>query len=304
MAANRQRISHKRDRLRQLRAFSHVAQLGSVKRAAEHLGLRPSAVSLQVRELEDELEAYLLDRDASGVSLTPAGERFYKRVEPLVEQMDMLFANYSSLIDDSVSGWLELATSVAGAANVFPPYAKRLRDLYPRARLRVRKCAPSEGLTMLLADEVELVVGALNSAPDKLLEYREVLSYNIVLITSLDHPLAGRETITLQEAARWPAIVPPAGTYSRQLGEAVARQVDIDIFAVIEVGGWGVLKRYVENGLGVSAVPSICIHKTDQVSVIPIEEYFPSRSFGIFSRRGRHLTAPAWQLLKLMVPNL
>ena len=225
-------------------------------------------------------------------------------VEPLVERMDMLFGNYSALVDDSVSGWLEVATGVAGAANVLPPYAKRLRDLYPRARLRVRKCAQSEGLTMLLDDEVELVSGAQNSDPDKLLEYREVLSYNIVLITSLDHPLAGCETITVQEVARWPAIVPPAGTYSRQFGEAVARQMGIDVFAVIEVGGWGVLKRYVENGLGVSAVPSICIHETDQVSVIPIEEYFPSRSFGIFSRRGKRLTPPAWELLKLMIQNL
>ena len=225
-------------------------------------------------------------------------------VEPLVERMDMLFGNYSALVDDSVSGWLEVATGVAGAANVLPPYAKRLRDLYPRARLRVRKCAQSEGLTMLLDDEMEVVLGAQNSDPDKLLEYREVLSYNIVLITSLDHPLAGRETITLQEVARWPAIVPPAGTYSRQFDEAVARQMGIDVFAVIKVGGWGVLKRYVENGLGVSAVPSICIHETDQASVIPNEEYFPSRSFGIFSRRGKRLTPPAWELLKLMVSEL
>ena len=73
MAADRQRTYQRRDRLRQLRAFCHAAQLGSITAAAKSLGLTYPAVSLHVRELESEMEAILFDRDGSRIALTPAG---------------------------------------------------------------------------------------------------------------------------------------------------------------------------------------------------------------------------------------
>lgn len=303
MAVDRQRIYHKRDRLRQLRAFCHAARLGSITQAAVHLGLSQPAVSLHVRELENELEAILFDRGGSGISLTPAGETLYELSEPLVQGMDELSVNFIERIDDSVSGRLHVAASVAGAAFVLPPYVKKFRDRYPDIRLRVRNCLLSEGVKLLLDDEVEFVLGVKDPYPEDALEYRELFPYDIVLITSLDHPLAGRETVSPEDVSEWPAIVPPTGTYSRQFGETAAQRFGVDIKAVIEVGGWGVLKRYVECGLGLSVVPSITISENDQLSVIPLKEYFPGRSYGVFTRRGKFLTPPARRLLRLMVPD-
>ena len=74
---------------------------------------------------------------------------------------------------------------------------------------------------------------------DSSLEYREMMSYEIVLVTSLEHPLAERETVTLREAAEWPMIMPPPGSYSREFGEAVTRAFGVDLKATVEVRGWG-----------------------------------------------------------------
>ena len=223
MAIDRQRVYHKRDRLRQLRAFCNAARLGSITQAAVHLGLSQPAVSLHVRELENELEAILFDRSGSGISLTPAGETLYELSKPLVKGMDELPVNFIDRIDDNVSGRLHVAASVAGASFVLPPYVKQFRDRYPAIRLRVRNCLLSEGVKLLLDDEVEFVLGVKDPYPEDTLEYRNLLPYDIVLITSLDHPLAGRETVSPEEASAWPAIVPPAGTYSRQFGETAAQ---------------------------------------------------------------------------------
>ena len=303
MAVDRQRIYHKRDRLRQLRAFCHAARLGSITQAAVHLGLSQPAVSLHVRELENELEAILFDRGGSGISLTSAGETLYELSKPLVQGMDELSASFMERIDDSVTGRLQLAASVAGASFVLPPYIRRFRDRYPGVRLRVRNCLLSEGVRLLLDDDVEFVLGVKDPYPEDTLEYRELLPYDIVLITSLDHPLAGRDTVSPDEASAWPAIVPPAGTYSRQFGETAAQQFGIDVKAAIEVGGWGVIKRFVESGLGISVVPSISISDNDRLSVVSLKDYFPTRSFGVFTRRGKFLTPPARRLLRLMVPD-
>ena len=303
MAAGRQRVYHKRDRLRQLRAFCHAARLGSITKAAVHLGLSQPAVSLHVRELENELEAILFDRGGSGIRLTSAGETLYELSRSLVQGMDVLSVNLMERIDDTVSGRLQLAASPAGVSFVLPPYIKRYRDRYPDVRLQVRSCLLDEGVKLLLDDQVEFVFGVKDPYPEDTLEYRRMLPCDVVLITSLDHPLAGRDTVSPEEASAWPAIVPAPGTYGRQFGDTAARRLEVGAKAVIKVDGWGVIKRYVEMGLGVSVVPSVAVRETDRLSVIPLEEHFPTRSFGVFTRRGRFLTPPARRFLRLVTPE-
>lgn len=300
MTFDRKRIYYKRNRLRQLRAFCYAARLRSITRAAARLGLTQPAVSLQVRELEYELEAVLFDRSAARISLTSAGESLYGIAEPLVVGMDGLMDNFGELVGDEMSGRLELAASMAGAATVLPPYIKRLREQYPEIRLRVRSCPMGDGMKLLRGGQVELVLGAHIRVATRVLEYREIVAYDIVLITALDHPLTGRRRVTPQEVAAWPAIVPPVETESMRFGESVARQLGVDVNAAIEVGGWEVIKRYVETGLGISVVPSICVHETDRLAVIPLQEYFETRSYGVYTRRGQALTQPARRLLQLL----
>ena len=267
------------------------------------LGLSPQAVSLHVRELEHELQSTLFERSASSISLTSAGETLYAFTEPLVMGMDGLSDSLMGRIDDSVSGQLPLAASVAAAAFVLPPYIKQFRDRHPGVRLRVRNCLVREGVRLLLDNEVEIVLGAKDSYPEETLEYRQLLTYDIELITSLEHPLAGRSAVSPEEAAGWPAIVPLAGTYSRQFEEAAAERLGIDDEAAIEVGGWEVIKRYVESGLGISVIPTICISQNDRLSRIPLKEHFPSRSLGVFTRRDKILTPLARGFLQIMIPD-
>ena len=303
MAVDRKRIYHKRDRLRQLRAFCHAARLSSITQAADSLGVSQPSVSIHVRELENELETVLFDRSSSGVALTRAGKRFFKLAEPLVQGMDELSGTLTERSDDATPDRIQLAASAVGAACVLPPYVRRFRDSCPEVLLEVKNCIQRQGLELLLDDEVEFVLGVKEPQPEDSLEFRQILPYEIVLITSVDHPLAGRKTVSPEEAGAWPAIVPAAGTYSRQFGDTAARQFGVDVKAVIEVGGWGVIKRYVEYGLGISVVPSISILESDRVAVIPLREYFPTRSYGVFTRRGRYLTPPAMQFLRLMIPD-
>ena len=304
MAVDRKRIYHKRDRLRQLQAFCHAARLGSFMRAAESLGVTQPAVSLQVRELENELETFLFDRSSSGVELTRAGRRFFDLADPLVRGAgELSLAAATDWFCEGIPEHLYLAASVLGAACVLPWFVVQFRDVYPNVRLTVRNGPLHEGLELLLGDEVEFMLREKDSYREDSLEYREILTYEVVLITSLDHPLAGRETVSPEEAGAWPAIVPTAELRSGQSGDNAARQFGLDIKAAVEVDGWGVIKRYVESGLGISVVPSIAVLETDRLAVISLKECFPRRSFGVFTRRGEYLTPPAREFLRLVMPE-
>ena len=303
MAVDRKRIYHKRDRLRQLRAFCHAARSQSITRAAAHLGITQSAVSMQVRELEHELEAVLFERSGPRIALSPAGDELFAIAGPLVEAMDRLPEVCAEPLGDSFSDELRIAAGPGAVAFVLPPYIRRLRDENPNLRINVSTRPVAEALKLLGTNEVDLAVGAERFGSEDCIYY-PAFSYELVLITSLDHPLAGRESVDVREAARYPAVVPHGGTYARRFGEEVARELGVELDIAVEARGWEVLKGYVEVGLGVSVVPDICVRERDPISVVPLREYAGPQSFGFFARRGHRLPLAAERLIEIVDPSL
>ena len=173
-ADDRQPIVHRRNRLKQLRGFCRVARLGNFTRAAESLGLAQPTVSLLVGALEKEFGAFLFDRKDAAVSLTLAGERLYALVEPLVRRMDDLPRSLIESVGDTVCNQITLAATATGTAFLLPPYIKRLRDQYAEIRVRVETFQLREGLTRLVADEVEFCLGENIPSPHGGLQFREL----------------------------------------------------------------------------------------------------------------------------------
>ena len=72
---------------------------------------------------------------------------------------------------------------------------------------------------------------------------------------------------------------------------------------IIEAGGWEVIKRDVARGLGVSIVSSICMTEEDRLASIPLDTYFPSRTYGVVLRRGKFLSPAARRSLEMIEPD-
>lgn len=305
VAADDRHIYHKRKRLRQLRAFCRVAETGSITRASESLDITQSVVSLHLRNLEYELEAVLFERTSRKLLLSPAGDRLYGMVEPLLRRMDGLTAAFAGEIGDALPSRIHVGASQAVATFILPRYLRRFQELCPEVRVRVSVCVVSEGLRRLRDDELEFMLGTdeacLRNQHDIL--YHLVACYDYVLITAPDHPLAGRESVSLEEIAGYPAVVPNPDMYSRQPGGPAVEPFGVDLKGAIEVGRWGVIKLYVEQGLGISVVPRVCLDENDELSVVSLADELPNRSYGVITRRGKLLTPAARRLVQLIVPD-
>ena len=300
---SRRRIRDKRDRVRQLRVFCEVVRAGSISEAAERLGITQPAVSIQVRELELALGAVLFEREPGGVAPTPAGERLHTLAAPLVHGVDTLFDGVQRSLEAAHTGRVRLATSNAGASFVLPPYVRRFREHHPHIPVRFDTVTPREGIDRMLDERVDLVCGPKDPYREASVRYDELFTYDLVLITPRGHPLAGRERVSPREASAYRAVVPPEGSYSRQFGERAAQAFGVEIDAAVEVGGWGEVKRYVEAGIGVSVVPSLCVNETDRLSVVALDAPLPRRSYGVFTPRHRPLTPAARSFFEVLVPN-
>jgi len=173
----------------QLRAYSAVVRLGSVKQAAAQLEVSESAVSLHIGQLRREFGDPLFTRTAAGLAFTPGGLRLASRATELLGLQDR------TVLEVSAAGrgrrLLRVAASSLFAEHAAPGlielFAKRTADL----DVELSVCSPTQFESLLLTRTVDVAIGPLPAAIDPALTARPVMNYRIVLVVGPHHPLAG-----------------------------------------------------------------------------------------------------------------
>lgn len=297
--ASTPQIYYKQNRLKQLRAFCHAAQTGSISEAAERVFLSQPTVSLQIQALERELSTILFERRGPKIRLTPEGELLYKLAQPLVEGMDKLHETFSASGGKLESGELNIAAGESTILYILPEPVCEFSKQYPGIELKLHNVTGRDGLAMLRADEADFAVGSMLDVPDDI-TYRPVVSYAPTLITPLDHPLADRESVTLNDISPYGLILPPRHLSTWRMVDLVFSQNNASYKVSLEAGGWEIIKKYVELGLGISIVTDVCLTGDEKVARIPLDKYFPMRSYGLVMRRGKFLSPQAKRFIEIM----
>jgi len=292
-------IHYKQNRLKQLRAFCHAARAGSVSAAAEQIFLSQPTVSLQIQALEREFDTMLFERRGPKIKLTPEGQLLLELAQPLVEGMDKLHETFATRCGRVDHGILDIAAGESTILYVLPEPVRRFTANFPGIDLKLHNVTGRDGLAMLRADEVDLAVGSMIEVPDDI-SYRPVVTFSPKLIAPKDHPLAAKDSVTLEDIAPYGLILPPRHLSTWRIVDLVFRQNNLEYRVALEAGGWEVIKKYVELGLGISIVTDVCLTGNHNLLCIPLERYFPKRSYGIVLRRGKFLTPQAKRFLDVM----
>jgi DNA-binding transcriptional LysR family regulator len=294
--------AYKQNRLKQLRAFCFAARSGSISHAAEALYLSQPSVTLQIQALERDLNITLFERRGPQISLTPEGKILYQLATPLVEGIDKLEESFAAHYGKLESGELNIAAGESTILYILAEPIKRFAEAYPGIRIKLHNVTGRDGMAMLRADEADFAVGSMLEVPNDIV-YRPSVSYDTVLITPQDHPLANRQEIRLEEISPYGLILPPRHLSTWGTVKTVFNQHNVNFKVSLEAGGWEVIKKYVELGLGISIVSDVCLTEGDKVSRIPLGSYFPDRSYGIVMRRGKFLSPQARRFIEMMDPE-
>ncbi|MDH3376012.1 MAG: LysR family transcriptional regulator [Gammaproteobacteria bacterium] len=295
-------VYYKQNRLKQLRAFCYTANSGSVSKAAERLLLSQPSVTLQIQALEREFNTTLFERRGPSIRLTPEGRVLRELALPLVEGIDGLAETFAAQCGNLESGDLHIAAGESTILYILPEITKRFADQYPSVKLKLHNVTGRDGLALLRADEVDLAVGSMLEVPDDI-TYHPIFTYDPVLITPPDHPLANAPDITLEDISPYGLILPPRHLSTWRLVEMVFRQHNVNYTVALEAGGWEVIKTYVAMGLGISIVTDICLKGDEQMGRTPLGRYFPQRSYGVVMRQGKFLTPQAKRFIEMMDPE-
>jgi DNA-binding transcriptional LysR family regulator len=290
------------NRLRQLRAFCESAQSGSISKAAERLCVSQPSVSLLIKSLEADLDITLFDRRGPRISLTQAGHLFLESALPIIEALNNLPALFRERLGEAASGPLNIAAGESTILYLLADYVKRFNDEYPRVNLHLHNVTGRDGLALLRAGDVDFAVGSMIDVPRDIV-YLPVFNYQPMLITALDHPLANKDPVTLEDVSQCGLILPPRHLSTWHIVGLVFRKHGLDYQVVLEAGGWEVIKKFVTLGLGVSVVTSICLSGDEPLAAMPLSEYFPERTYGVVMRKHKQLSPQALGFLKLMEPE-
>lgn len=239
--------------IRNLTTFVHVAELGSFSRAAEKLGYSQPTISVQIRQLEEDLAIRLFDRIGHAVRLTSKGQDmlpYAQRVCHLCQQME----HAAGQMDD-VSGVIRMATADSLCAPLIHKGFAGLRKEYPNICIELTTAGTNALSRLLDQNEVDIVC-TLDSHiynTNYVIAHEEQIGVHFVVPAGsplLDHSFLNRQDLLCQDLL----LTERGMSYRRLLDEWLA-QDSIAVQPVLENGSAELLCQLVEAGMGISFLP-------------------------------------------------
>lgn len=286
-----------------LKIFCDLVETGSFSQAAERNFVTQSAVSQQVRSLEEKFRQRLLERvrGRRDVRLTNAGEVFYRESRNVLAAYAALRESMREL-SGTVSGTVHVATVYSVGLHELPPIVRRFMELYPAAKIDLEYSRTTRIVRDVLSGAVELGVVAF---PEK----RRGLSVvtlpgdRLVLICPPAHPLATRKKIRAAELQGQDFVLFERDIPTRRATDKILKSKNVTVRRVAEFDNIETIKRAVEVGMGCAIVPRPSVldeQKSGQLAVVALSEPEWMRTVGIIHRSDRTLSIAARKFIELL----
>ena len=285
----------------QLETFLEVARLSSFSRAAERRFRTQPAISAQIRALEEEVGARLLDRSGGKVALTVAGKVFQKYAEDTLEQRRVVLISLAEM-QRVPRGEIVVAANEGTCLHILPEVFAEFKRQYPNVGVGVKRMEHNKTLEAIMENSCDFGVVSM-PVNDKRLTVVPIHRDELVVITASNHPLAGREQATVAEIVAFPLLLPKVGRtrdalenlfYERQLKPAISMELDSS----------ELLKRFVAVGVGVGFIARSNVVEDLQakvLSAVTLTDATIQRDLALVFRKDKALSRAALAFIDIAV---
>lgn len=286
---------------RQLKVFAAVARHRSFTRAAEELGLSQPAVSMQVKQLENQLDVSLFENLGKKTFLTEAGKEAFQYAREVIRQLEEM-ENALAGLKGMEKGRLRIA--VATTANYFVPtllgeFCKR----FPKVTVSLEVTNRETLLDQLAENETDLVV--MGRPPEEADTEAVVFMDNpLVLVAPPGHSLAHARNIPLERLRQEVFLVREPGSGTRVAQERFFSQHDIHITTGMEVGSNEAIKQSVQAGLGLGLLSQDTLEMEltlGRLVILDVQHFPIMRHWYIVHRKGKRLSTVAEAFKQFLV---
>jgi DNA-binding transcriptional LysR family regulator len=272
-----------------LRVLREVAARGSFTAAAESLGYTQSAVSRQVAGLESAAGAPLFERTARGVRITDAGGALLRRAGTVLDEVEAAQRELEGM-SQLATGTLRVGAIPTAVAALVPRALRAFRERHPGVDASLREGSTSSQIRRLVSGAADVaVVGVLPhwKAPrDRRITLEHLIDDPLLLAVGLDHPLARRRTVNLDDLAseRWIAGSAKANDSTLGAWQWAEWQPEVELIAK----EWTAKLGLVAAGLGVTLVPGLAADSVrPDVALIRIRSERPASRAVFLARKAK-----------------
>ncbi|MFA3917981.1 LysR family transcriptional regulator [Ruegeria hyattellae] len=238
---------------RHLRTIKAIHEYGGLARAADQLNITQSALSHQIKGLEDQAGVELFVRRSKPMRLSPAGQRLLRLAEQVLPQVEATLSEFSSLRDGR-SGRMHIAIECHACFEWLFPVLEEFRKSWPDVDVDIRPGLAFDALPALQKEDVDLVV---SSDPEELpgVEFVELFDYNAVFVAAATHPLASKSYVEAEDFRGQTLITYPVERSRLDVFSQLLIPAKVEPAAIRQVELTAVILLLVASNRGVSVLP-------------------------------------------------
>jgi LysR family transcriptional regulator, low CO2-responsive transcriptional regulator len=285
----------------QLETFLEVARLSSFSRAAEKRFRTQPAISSQIRALEGEVGAKLLDRSGGKVSITAAGKIFQKYAEETLDSRKMVLTSIAEA-ERVPRGEIVVGANEGTCLHILPEVFADFKKQYPTVSVNIKRSDYAGILESVIDNSVDFGVVSMPVTDTRLtvvLIHRDEL----VIIAPPKHPLARMKSATLAEVTKFPLLVPKGG-HTRDALEELFHERKLKPHYSMELDSSELLKRFVAADVGVGFIARSNVLedvRANSLAAIPMADAQIRRDLALVFRKDKALSRAALAFIDIAV---
>ncbi|MGE0211709.1 MAG: LysR substrate-binding domain-containing protein [Parvibaculaceae bacterium] len=268
--------------LHQLRTLKHVAELGSLSRAADRLRIAQPALSRQIRLLEEELGTALFERHGRGMVITETGREVLKHALRIMAEVEELRAKVDEAAGP-LSGRVVLGMPPTISEIITVPLVRAFDVRHPEVELSFVSAFSGYLLDWQQRGELDLAV-LYDPQTTRSLRTRPLLLESFYLFGPSDAGFQQHQPLRFAELAGRPLVLPGPRHAMRSIFQRCAAEAGIQLKVRIEVDSLSAMKDLVRSGYGQTLLPLACMHDdivAGQLTAAPLIDPTPTRRMAL-----------------------
>ena len=290
--------------IRQVQSFVHVAKLGSFSRAAETMGYSQSAITVQIRLLEEELGTKLFDRMGKKVSLTPQGKRFLEHANRILYEMNRTIMAMNE--DRELENPLHIGTIESLCTAKFPRILSQFHTLYPKVNIQITLDSPEKLIRMMEHNELDLIY--ILDTPRWNKEWIKVMeaAEPIVFVASVNSEFALRKEMVLQDILGESFFLTEKNANYRQALDQHLALENRTLDPALEISDTEFIIKMVERNDGLSFLPYFAVEKyirSGRIAMLDVTDIDISMYRQIFYHKNKYKTRELSEFIRLITES-
>ncbi|MFB9948430.1 LysR family transcriptional regulator [Rhizobium puerariae] len=242
-----------------LKYFAAVARLGSIRKASEELHIATSALSRQIKKLEDELGITLFERLPEGLRLTGAGRIVLRHARSTLQNYEVMRGELGDL-EGKITGRIPIACLDSLVISFLPQYLMEFIRRHPAVDFRVRTENYTNIFRLVADDEVDIGITFDIARPGDI-KLLSSVRMPIMAIVARGHPLARMSSVTLEQCAQFKLLLQLDNNVTSRMFSLELGTLERNARALIATNNQMLLKPLIISGEGVAFYTPLGFHE-------------------------------------------